>query len=199
MGKGIDRARPITGSEARQLAGYGYTFVGRYICGGDWKRLSTIEAEVISKAGLYIVSIFQLSNNEVSDFTYEKGQAHGKQAVSQARSLGQPKRTPVYFAVDFDADTDQDIAAVQAYFKGVKETMAGSGYYVGVYGSYGVLGKLCLPYKFQTRAWSRGKIWSDVHLYQSAIDIDLPEKKSFGPVDLVKSNGAAGGWKVKSE
>ena len=199
MGKGIDRARPFTVAEAQTLARFGYGYIGRYLSDSNWKRLSSIEVDAITNAGLYIVSIFQNSQNNVSFFTPAYAKSNALSALHQAHQLKQPSKTPIYFAVDFDPTPDELIRIV-TYFKLLVEMFKPFGYYVGIYGGGRTVEYICehvpqIEYKFQTLAWSRGRVVNGVHLFQKRIDCLLPEYPSFGTVDLVDSNGAAGGWK----
>lgn len=200
--KGIDRAMPLSAEEAKTLASYGYTFAGRYYSDSAWKRLTIAEAKRISASGMYIVAIFQNANNAASLFTKAIGEAHAESAVRQAIALGQPKNTPIYFAVDFEADTAAELEAVHTYFTAIVERLKGTGYTAGVYGSYTVVSFVAtkvagVMFKFQTKAWSNKKQLPSANLYQKACDCPLPERPSFGNVDLVDSNGAGGGFKIK--
>lgn len=203
MAKGIDRAVPFTKMKSLELLKkYNYTFIGRYLSQSAWKALTPKEAKLISDAGLYIVSVYQDSNNKDSYFTTQRGKADAYRAVQYASKLVQPTGTPIYFAVDYDAGaSSRSLARVYAYFAAVIPIVESWGYDVGVYGSHDVCklvrNKFGLKYAWQTKAWSKGKRYINASLYQSEVDIPLPENASFGNVDINESNGAGGGWKVK--
>ncbi|SHG92492.1 glycoside hydrolase domain-containing protein [Marivita hallyeonensis] len=58
-------------------------------------------------------------------------------AISQARSVGQPPGTAIYFGVDFNfQDSDREtIDLMQRYFRVIRRSMVASGYKLGAYGS----------------------------------------------------------------
>jgi hypothetical protein len=203
MAKGIDRAVPFSKwSELIELRNHGYTFIGRYLSKYAWKALTKTEARRIALNDLYIVSVYQNSGNGAQFFTTSRGVADAKDALIRAISVGQPKGSPIYFAVDFDAySSAKSMSSVYSYFAGVLSVFKNSGYDVGIYGSYGtvksVRAKFGLKYVWQTLAWSKKKVLDDANLYQWKIDTPLPENARFGNVDLNESNGAGGGWKPK--
>lgn len=203
MSKGIDRAVPFSKwSELIELRKHGYTFIGRYLSKSAWKALTKTEARRIALNDLYIVSVYQNNNNKPEFFTQARGIADAKDALIKAYSVGQPKGSPIYFAVDFDAySSAQSMSKVYSYFAGVISVFKGTGYDVGIYGSYGtcksVRDKFGLKYVWQTLAWSKRKVLDDANLYQWKIDTPLPENARFGNVDLNESNGVGGGWKPK--
>lgn len=198
--KGVDRGTPFTEKEVTILKKHGYVFVCRYLSKSAWKRLTKNEATIISKAGLYNVVVYQDSNNGVQHFTYAKGLEQGIEAVKQAKGLGMPSGKPIFFAVDFDAIKQSDFNAIEDYFLGVEKSLYGSGYEIGVYGSYSVVNHVVernknVTFKWQTYAWSKGKV-CDYNLYQHKNGIDLPEDSSVKNIDLNMSNGAGGGWRL---
>lgn len=134
------------------LVNAGKTFVGRYYAVlNASKSLTLAEAQAISAAGLYIVSIWQESADYAGYFTFSRGRSDGLNAFSKAANdLSQTGNTPIYFAVDFDA-TSADQQAVLDYFSGVRQGYNDylqqqrqygepqTPYRIGVYGSYDVL------------------------------------------------------------
>src|SRR6185437_13935655 len=87
-----------------------------------------------------LLAIWQYQSNKPEHFSYERGYADALTAYQQARAIGQPFGSAIYFAVDYNAP-DRDIAgAVNQYFRGVHAAFAAAGggrppYRVGVYGS----------------------------------------------------------------
>jgi len=165
MAKGFDTATKLNAAKAKELKGVGFEYAMRYLPTSAWKGLTKEEAKEIQNAGLKLVSIFQKSANHAEYFTKEQGRADGEQAQKLAESLGQPKGTAIYFAVDFDCQPSQ-MGRIDEYFDGVKETL--QGYKVGVYGSYAVVNHLKgkVDYYWQTYAWSRGKVADFIHMHQ---------------------------------
>lgn len=138
MSKGIDTTENCTNHTAAIKAA-GYTFVGRYYSQQfatphSWKDLSLREASALSDAGLYIVSVYEDNPTSAAYFSAERGTADAQRAVVQAKACGQPRGTPIYFSVDYDAaraDTD----ALRRYFSMASVGTYASGYAIGVYGS----------------------------------------------------------------
>jgi hypothetical protein len=147
--RGIDMALDSR-DVAQELKGSGLHFVARYYRSplSRLPPLSVEEARTVSSNGLKLVAIWQYQSNRPEHFSYERGYADAVAAYQQARAVGQPNGTAIYFAVDYNAP-DRDIAgAVQQYFRGVHAGLAAAGggsqpYKVGVYGS----GAVCLYLK----------------------------------------------------
>jgi hypothetical protein len=117
----------------------GINAVGRYYTRNRslGKLLTAAEALALSTAGIKIWAVYQIRQNQVSDFSRPKGQAAAKDAVDYALNvISQPKGTGIYFSVDYDA-ADDFASAIRPYFEGVKDALAaaGSPYRIGVYGS----------------------------------------------------------------
>ena len=147
--RGIDMALDSR-DVVQELKGSGLHFVARYYRSplSRLPHLSADEARTVSSNGMKLVAIWQYQSNRPEHFSYERGFADAVTAYQQARAVGQPNGSAIYFAVDYNAP-DRDIAgAVQQYFRGVRAGLAASGggvppYKVGVYGS----GAVCLYLK----------------------------------------------------
>lgn len=194
MAKGFDCATPLTAETAAEFAVDGYSFVGRYLAPeGTRKRLTPDEAQAISAAGLYIVSIFERYASRAGEGA-EAGAEDGRIALQHAREVGQPEGTPIYAAVDFDAGTS-DFDAIEAYMRAFDAQIPG--YELEAYGSFAVIqmlrerGVISPDGGMQTYAWSQGMTVIQPRIYQYKNDITV---NGIG-VDLDESNGDAGGWK----
>ncbi|MGF9907089.1 DUF1906 domain-containing protein, partial [Brevibacillus porteri] len=132
----------------------------------EWKRLTRAEAEAITAAGMQVVSVFQRGNNDAAGGA-ANGTRDGKAALQEAKQIGQPIGTAIYFAVDYDAQP-KDYAAIDAYLRAAAKELPG--YTVGVYGSYAVVEEMAkrgaCKHFWQTYAWSRGKVSKAANLYQ---------------------------------
>lgn len=144
MSLGCDTATNVTAARLTTLEDNNFTFVGRYLnrVEGFQDGLTSSEVTRISDAGLYIVSIWQISKS-LSHFTNANGVDDAETAVGLADDLGQTDGTPIYFAVDFDATSTQITNNVVPYFQGIKSVLDSStknpnGYKMGVYGSRAV-------------------------------------------------------------
>ncbi|NOI28122.1 glycoside hydrolase domain-containing protein [Vibrio coralliilyticus] len=138
MPKMIDASCDTT-SNIEALKKAGVTHVGRYYNNGNSPELPTkcltkTEATALSRAGLHIVVVFQKAQNTISDFNASEGSAAAQQALQCAADVGQPLGSVIYFAVDFNANTDQVNNEISCYFTSVNKILDGK-FEVGVYGS----------------------------------------------------------------
>ena len=201
MGQGFDVNQPV-GSHAFAIAERGYTFVGRY--GGPVKAahgiaLTKAEAEQLSAAGLYIVSIWENGfPTEPGYFTGYQGAKDGHAATEYFEAVGQPKDTLIYFTVDCDVAA----AVVLEYARSFQAAVKEAGYLAGVYGSGPVCEALLragiahCAWLGQSKGWGGPGAWQEfadsgkANLIQHATTT-LPV---VGEVDLDTSYGKAGGW-----
>jgi len=211
MGQGFDVNQPV-GSHASAIAERGYTFVGRY--GGPVKAahgiaLTKAEAEQLSAAGLYIVSIWENGfPTEPGYFTGYQGAKDGHAAAEYFEAVGQPKGTPIYFTVDCDIAPAMVMEYSGFFQAAVKESgffqaaVKEAGYLAGVYGSGPVCEALLragiahCAWLAQSKGWGGPGAWQEfadsgkANLIQHATTT-LP---GIGEVDLDASWGNAGGW-----
>jgi hypothetical protein len=111
----------------------------------------------------------------------EEAELDVQAAISQARELGQPTGTAIYFGVDFnftERDTDT-IDGMVRYFRVVKARMDAAGYRTGAYGSghaHQILreaGLIDLSWISASRAFSRTSAFhrsGEWHLFQNQVD-----------------------------
>ena len=114
-------------------------FVARYYREPEsrWPALSASEAQQLSSLGLKIVAVWESHSRKASHFSYSSGYSDAMAAYPQARAVGQPAGSAIYFAVDFNA---QLLEPIDEYFRGIAAGLGaasgGNAYYaVGVYGS----------------------------------------------------------------
>jgi Domain of unknown function (DUF1906) len=175
-------------------------FVARYYRDPDskWPPLSPSEAQLLSSRGLKIVAVYEYHLPRPAHFTYEGGYSDALNAYGEARGVGQPVGSAIYFAADFHA-RDDDLASVVDYFRGVNAglTAAGGGtedYTVGVYGS----GPVCLAVREARLAryswladsitWDNGTDYEDWNIMQGA---SLPELSFANDSDQIRSDYGA--------
>lgn len=139
-GRGIDLATD-TGDVLNELQGSGLEFVARYYRQPEsrWPALSASEAQRLSAMGLKIVAVWEAHSRDPGHFSYFYGYGDAMMAYLQARAVGQPAGSAIYFAVDFNTPR-RTLAAIDDYFRGVGAGFsAASGghpeYAIGVYGS----------------------------------------------------------------
>jgi len=192
MAQGIDCATPLTLSTAKALYAAGYRFACRYLVppAYAWKRLTLEEARAITEAGMNIVSVFETSAQRAKGGA-AAGQADGAAAYLEAKAIGQPPGTAIYFAVDYEAlpaDYDRIEAYLRAAAAEIKE------YAAGVYGSYFVIEEMAkrgaCRHFWQTYAWSRGQKSPRINLYQYRNNVQVAGILA----DLNESFGNEGWW-----
>ncbi|MEJ8546684.1 DUF1906 domain-containing protein [Brevibacillus borstelensis] len=190
--KGIDCAVPLTAEKAKKMSEAGMKFVCRYLVPASmaWKRLTRSEAELITAAGLKIISVFQRGKNDAAGGAVN-GTRDGKAAFQEAKLIGQPEGTAIYFAVDYDAPP-KDYDAIEAYLKAAEKELPG--YFVGVYGSYAVVEEMsrrgACSHFWQTYAWSNKRLSAAANLYQ----YNNGQELAGHPVDLNDGLGNEGWW-----
>jgi hypothetical protein len=134
-----------------------HAFVMRYLTGSG-KAVSRVEIDALHAQGLGVGFVFESTAGR-SAAGRAAGTADARAALSAANALGVPAAVPLFFAVDFDAVPTQ----VARYFAGVSSVL---GARAGVYGSYTITTAGLAPWRWQTMAWSRGKIDPQAHLIQ---------------------------------
>lgn len=136
-----DTATKITDAKAKTLKSNGYKMVGRYIAGGEWKKLTKEEAKIIFDNGLNIFPIFQKSGDSVGYFNELQGAIDGREAIKSAINYGFPEGTIIYFSVDFDAQDAEIASYILPHFESIQRQFEISnprGYKIGVYGTRNV-------------------------------------------------------------
>lgn len=199
--KGLDSATDLS-PKAKELVDLGYTWVARYLfepgTSSFKDALSADEARVLTDAGLFVVSIWESGRpTSASYFTIGKGTKDATHAAAQAKTVGQPHGTPIYFAVDYDAAP----ADIVGYFKEINSALRGTGYLVGCYGPGRVLqylhsrGLLTHEWLPQSCGWAG-------YLAELSIASIVQGKETVvlgRDVDFDVSNGIGGGWKLVSK
>jgi hypothetical protein len=147
------------------------------------------EPTILIRNGFSIVSLYQYHNNRPEKFS--KGledtgsakaevEADVKAALEQAKLVGQPEGSAIYFGIDFNVTPDpKTVDAVLAYFRVVNQTVGGR-YAIGVYGN-GYVNRILREEKLVAYNWlsvSRSHYESvdfynsdQWHLYQNQVDL----------------------------
>jgi len=139
-GQGIDLANDAS-DVLNELQDSRLEFVARYYrdLASRWPTLSANEARRLSALGLKIVAVWESHSRSPTHFSYSSGYYDAVMAYQQARAIGQPYGSAIYFAVDYNVPS-QSLASIEEYFRGVAAGLTGEGggvasYTVGVYGS----------------------------------------------------------------
>ncbi len=147
--RGVDL--PIDARDvSSELRGSGIDFVARYYRdpASRWPTLSAEEARSVSASGMRLVVVFESHSHQPAYFSYASGYNDGQTAYRQARQVGQPFGSAIYFAVDYNAAGPDIQGPIDRYFRGVLAGMTAAAghapeYRMGVYGS----GSVCLYLK----------------------------------------------------
>lgn len=130
---GFDTALQMT-RHAQALRQHGFDFVMRYYSHNSAKNLGPEEARALAAAGLRIGTVWESAGTHAGFFSRTQGQLDGAAALQQARTVGQPAGSAIYFAVDYDPSQADIDGPVHDYFAGVAAGLGGA-YRIGVYGS----------------------------------------------------------------
>lgn len=133
--------------------GHTIKFVARYLQNGneeDPKKITPTELKLLSSRSIPIVSLYQLSGDKLSDFTYQEGIDNATDAISCATAIDQPSGKPIYFCVDYWPD-DSELNIILNYFNAINSVFSKSstnpkGYKLGAYGCSTVLRMLRTSY-----------------------------------------------------
>jgi hypothetical protein len=178
-GQGVDLATDSS-DVLNELQASGLNFVARYYREPDsrWPPLSAGEAQRLSALGLKIVAVWESHSRTPAHFSYAPGYSDALTAYSQAKAIGQPIGSAIYFAVDFNVQ-EPYFALIDDYFRGVGAGLAAasggiSDYAVGVYGS----GAVCYAEKraglaqyswlSNSIAWTGSTSYDDWNIRQGA-------------------------------
>lgn len=187
-------------ANAARLVAAGYTAVGLYLFRSSAfkQKLTRAAALAISKAGLYIFTVWENGQPTTAEyFSALRGDSDAVYAIEEAEAIGQPKDTPIYFAVDYDAK-EADLAYITAYFRQVRPKVVAAGYKVGAYGSGMVLAHLASLGLIQYSWLSQSKGFAGYQAWKAKANIVQGASTTIlgMDVDTDTINGNAGGWKI---
>jgi hypothetical protein len=134
--------------------------LGEKMMASDGNKIDGVrEPTVLIRHGLSIVSLYQYRNNlpekfmkGLEDTGSAKAEvlADAKAALEQAKLVGQPEGSAIYFGIDFNVSRTT-LPAVLDYFRAVNQTV-GSRYAIGVYGN-GFVNRILREEKLVTYNW----------------------------------------------
>ena len=127
-----------TSNVVEELRGSRIDFVARYYrdSTSSLPALSSQEALKLASLGLKIVAVWEQNSPDPENLSYSSGYSDVF-AYEQAKAIGQPAGSAIYFAIDFDA---HELEPAKEYFRGIAAGLAAASggraeYKVGVYGS----------------------------------------------------------------
>ena len=142
---GIDLAMD-TSNVVDELRGSRIDFVARYYRDptSSLPALSIPEAQKLASLGLKIVAVWEQNSPDPENLSYSSGHSDAISAYKQAKGIGQPAGSAIYFAVDYNA---HDLEPAKQYFRGIAAGLAAASggraeYQVGVYGSGAVCNEI---------------------------------------------------------
>lgn len=205
--QGIDLARDAR-DYSQELKGSHLDFVARYYRdpASRWPTLTAAEAKMISATGMRLVTVWEWHSGRPDYFSYASGYADAMATYRQAKGIGQPPGSAIYFAVDFNAFDDNIRGGIDPYFRGVHagfQAAAGPAppdYRVGVYGSGAVCDYL-KRVRLADYAWlSNATAWAghdrftgwDIRQYRSSAGLSFDH-------DTNEARGEYGGFQVGTE
>jgi len=157
-----------------------------------WKRMLKSDAEALTVAGKWILSVFETTEKRPR-LGRDAGKYDGRMALIETQDKSQPVGSAIYFAVDYDAPAS-DLPMIYEYLMGAQSELPG--YEVGCYGSYAVIeymGQHGIKHNWQTYAWSNKKLSRYANVYQYHNGTNL-----FGlSCDSNYSYGGEGFWNLK--
>jgi peptidoglycan hydrolase-like protein with peptidoglycan-binding domain len=189
-GTACDCATQLNDARAKAVKAAGYGCVGRYIGGSATKQLTAAEITTILANGLSFFPIYQESNNALNLFSQTIGATQAGTAYTNAQALQLPRGSVIYFAVDFDATTDEIRSNILPYFAGIASALAAKANYysVGVYGSRNICSMVTAA------GYAVSSFVSGISTgYSGNLGFPLPANWSFNQIaTLTVASGAAG-------
>jgi Domain of unknown function (DUF1906) len=145
------------------------------------KTLTAKERDTIFHYGLSIGVVFQHCNDIAETFADENRAAFdANRALQLASDLHQEKFTPIFFGVDDNFKSDEEVKNIKRYFDVVTKRVTGAKFLIGVYGS----GSICdavrenHPKALCWLSQSKSFLGSDLAITKMSYDIKqcLPRK-----------------------
>lgn len=154
----LDTSTQLSDKDIQNFKKTGFSIVGRYLTrtvgrGKDKrnKNLTLEEIKNIVSGGLSIFPIYEDGGYEESYFNASQGYQDAFIAANAARSLGFPKDTTIYFAVDVDIQDGDIDGTVGPYMMGVINGLNATEFSPGIYGTRNIClhgEKLGMKYSF---------------------------------------------------
>jgi len=183
---GVDYAWQHPGGAALKAAGK--QFVCRYLSGDPSKNIGHAEAVDLAEHGISIVCVWETTARRALAGR-SAGESDARQAHSQAVTAGMPADRPIYFAVDWDAQPDQQ-DEIADYLDGAAAVLgrARVGIYAGYWPLSRALNERSAAWAWQTVAWSGGHWDPRAHIRQAggvriagvSCDLNTARRPDFG-------------------
>lgn len=190
-----------TSASVASLQARGVTAIGRYYSSKAWKRLTAQEARAVSLAGIDLFTVFEDKGDP--ELTVEKGVFDGQVAFQQARTIGQPEGSAIYFALEHlpHGYAQSHVPGTKRYIEGVRQAIDGH-YAVGVYSNGVVLeamldASLCeFAWLSASRAFEGSKAFYASRRWVLAQDPKVDQNWGGLSVDVNEVQGSFGAFRV---
>ena len=182
-------------------------FIARYYRdpASRWPALSAAEARMVSAAAMKLVALWESHSHRPDYFSYASGYSDALAAYRQAKAIGQPAGSAIYFAVDYNAQEPDVSGPVDQYFRGIAAGLAAASaqapeYRVGIYGSGAVCDHLKRA-RLAEYAWlSNSTAWTG---YDSFTDWNIRQGPKLPSLsfsqDSNEARGEYGGFQVADQ
>jgi peptidoglycan hydrolase-like protein with peptidoglycan-binding domain len=177
----------MTNERLDYLKSNGYTTIGRYLTGGDFKQLRTDEPQRIIDKGLSFFPIFQESGTDLSYFTTLRAEQDAVNAENAALSYKIPENSIIYFAVDTDPTDPQIANYILPYFQTLSQSM--TKYKIGVYGTRNTCQQVI------SAGYATSAFVSDLSTgFSGNMGFTLPDNWYFDQFGSITVTTASGSW-----
>ena len=178
--------------------------IGRYYSSRAWKRLTPSEASQASAFGFDLFTVFEDSGKP--DLTVDSGVADGQIALGQAKAVGQPEGSAIYFALENlpSGYHSSDIPGLKLYAEGVAAVLKGK-YRVGIYSNGSTLSALLeaglceFAWLSASRGFEGSREFYRSRRWQLAQDPRIDQDWGGLSVDVNEANGKFGAFRVESD
>jgi Domain of unknown function (DUF1906) len=193
--EGVDYSHhPANSPGSAALKAAGKHFAVRYVVGQDDPRgITTAECAELLAGGVDVVAVYEGTANRMLD-----GEPAGEYDAMRAHAflieVGLPATMPIFFACDFDASTQSELAAIRGYLRGAASMLTLGR--TGVYGGYTVIQDCysmgAASLYWMTSAWDYGRgVHPAACLYQYAYNVMINGTNCDATQALMENYGQA--------
>jgi hypothetical protein len=190
--KALDSSAKTTG-QAKNLAEAGYGALGVYLRSD---RCTKAMIDELHGTGLKVWTVYERGYPTSDDyFTAAKGVSDGTVAARFAKSVGQPPKSLIYAAVDYNAKTGTIQTEISGYMESFGAAIAQEGYLPGVYGS-GLTCRILIQMGLAKAGWlAQSTSFSEYKVYKpKAAIVQLARINNNWDGDEISDPAIAGLW-----
>lgn len=188
----VDTGHGTNATFLRALADNGVKTIFRYYAQGNnlpGKNITARERDMIFDHGLSIAIVYQWEAYRPGRFNPAAGREDARFCMERAAEIGQPHGSAIFFAVDNDSHSREDVVA---YLEAVKRTLDGR-FQIGCYGSgyqcAGVIDAGCatMAWIAEAPAWRGSREFINSrrwHIFQNKTQIESNRYMSAGGIPI---------------